>query len=47
MILSGEIFLVFIILKFPGTLPPPFENSAYASGEDDGSRYSFEDFDQR
>ena len=40
-------FLVFIILKFPGTPPPPFENSAYASGEDNRSRYSFEDFDQR
>ena len=41
LILSGEIFLlVFIILKYPGASPPPppLENSAYASGEDNRSR---------
>ena len=38
LILSGEVFLlVFIILKFPGT-PLPFENLAYANGEDNRSR---------
>ena len=38
LILIGEIFLlVVIILKFPGT-PTPFENSVYASGEDNRSR---------